>query len=181
METLIASRRLYEGRVLNLRVDDVRLPDGRPTVREIVEHGGAVAVVALDDDDYVLLIKQYRYAVGQVLIELPAGVLEPGEDPQACAARELEEETGCRAAVFEPLVTIYPSPGYTTEIIHLFIARHLEMGTPHPEADEYIELMRVPFTEALAMVERGEMRICNSIAIIGLLTAARKLGVISTV
>ena len=175
-ETWIASRRLYEGRVLNLRVDDVRLPDGQPAVREIVEHSGAVAVIALDDDDCVLLIKQYRYAVGQMLIELPAGVLEPGEDPQACAARELEEETGCRAAVFEPLITIFPSPGYTTEIIDLFIARHLEMGTPRPEADEYIELMRVPLAEALDMVDRGEIGIHNSITLVGLLTTARKLG-----
>jgi ADP-ribose pyrophosphatase len=177
METLMTSHRLYEGRVLNLRVDDVRLPDGQAAVREVVEHDGAVAVVALDDDDGVLLIKQYRHAIGQVLIELPAGVLEPGEDPRTCAARELEEETGCRAAVFEPLITIYPSPGYTTEIIHLFIARHLEMGPPRPEPDEYIELMRVPLAEALNMVERGEVGIHNSITLVGLLTTARKLGV----
>lgn len=174
-ETLIASRHAYHGRILNLRVDDVRLPDGGPAIREVVEHRGAVAVVALDENNCVLLIQQYRYAVAQSLVELPAGTLEPGEDPLACAARELEEETGYRAAVFEPLITIYPSPGYTTEVIHIFIARNLQAGPAHPESDEYIELVHMPLGEAVAMIARGEAEICNGIAVIGLLTAALKL------
>ena len=172
-ETCIARRRVYQGRVLGLRVDDVRLPDGQHTIREIVEHRGAVAVVALDENDQVLLIKQYRYAVGQTLLELPAGTLEPGEDPVTCAARELQEETGDRAATFEPLITIYPSPGYTTEIIHIFIARQLEAGPACPESDEYIELLHMPLTEALSMITRAE-KVCNGVAVSGLLAAALK-------
>lgn len=174
-ETLVTSQPIYEGRVLSLRVDDVRLPDGQASIREVVEHRGAVAVVALDEDGRVLVIRQYRYAVGQSLLELPAGTLEPGESPLACAARELEEETGYRAAAFEPLITIYPSPGYTTEIISLFIARRLEAGPPRPESDEYIELMWLPLSEAVARVTQSEASVCNGVTAVGLLAAAFKL------
>ena len=173
-ETLESSQRIYAGRVLNLRVDEVHLPSGQPAIREIVEHRGAVGVVALDEDDQVLLIRQHRYAVGQSLIELPAGTLEPGEEPLACAIRELEEETGYQAAVFEPLITIYPSPGYSTEIIHLFVARQLKAGPPRPESDEFIELLRMPLSQAIAMMARGEIEICNGIMVTGLLMAALK-------
>ncbi len=174
-EKLVVSHRVYEGRVLNLRVDDVQLPSGQQTIREIVEHGGAVAIVALDEDERVVLIKQYRYAVDCPLIELPAGVLEPGEEPLACAARELEEETGYQAGSFEPLITIYPSPGYTTEIIHMFVARQLEAGQPRPEHDEFIELLHMPLKQALEMIAHGEVEICNGVAVIGLMMAAFKL------
>ncbi len=177
-EVSIASRHLYKGRVLNLRVDDVRLPCGDQVVREIVEHRGAVAVVALDQDRHVILIRQYRYAIGHSLIELPAGTIELGEDALTSAARELEEETGYRAAEFEPLITIYPSPGYTTEIIHLFVARGLQAGPPRPESDEYIELMRVPLDKAVAMIVQGEMEICNGITVVGLLMAARRENIV---
>lgn len=171
-ETLVTGHHVYRGRVLNLRVDTVRLPDGQQTIREIVEHRGAVAVVALDENDNVLLIKQHRYAVGQDLIELPAGTLEPDESPLECAARELEEETGYRAGQLEPLVSIYPTPGYATEVIHLFIARHLQTGPSRPEMDEYIELVHMPLPEAVDKIVRGEFGICNGAAVVGLLTAS---------
>jgi ADP-ribose pyrophosphatase len=171
-ETLVSSQHVYQGRVLNLRVDDVRLPDGKQTIREVVEHHGAVAIVALDENNNVLLVRQYRHAAGRLLVELPAGTLEPGEEPLACAARELGEETGYRAATFEPLITIYPSPGYSTEVVHIFIARSLQAGPAHPESDEYIELMHMPLGEAVAMIARGEVEIYNGIAVTGLLAAA---------
>jgi ADP-ribose pyrophosphatase len=102
-ETVLSTRRIYEGRVINLRVDDVRTSNGVDTLREIVEHPGAVAIVAVDDEDRILLVRQYRHAAGRVMIEIPAGTLEPGEDPLSCAARELDEETGYIAAHIDRL------------------------------------------------------------------------------
>ena len=113
-ETVLASRKIYSGRVVSLRVDDVRTSRSLQTMREIIEHHGAVALVAVDDDDHVMFVQQYRHAVGRVTTEIPAGSLEPGEDPMASAARELAEETGYSAAQLERIGGIYPSPGFCT-------------------------------------------------------------------
>jgi len=167
VEATLESRHIYNGKILNLRVDRVALPDGRAVIREVVEFHGGVAIVALDDAQRVLLVRQYRYAVGRHLLELPAGNLEPGEQPEECAVRELEEETGYCAARIEPLCRFYSAPGGTDEIMHVFLATGLRPGRPRPEDDERIEVISVGLGEALAMIASGE--ICDAKSIIGLL------------
>jgi ADP-ribose pyrophosphatase len=167
-ETTLDSRRVYDGKILNLRVDRAALPGGGEAIREVVEFRGGVAVLALDDAQRVMLIRQYRYAVGESLWELPAGMLEPGELPQVCAERELEEETGYRAARIEPLCRFYSTPGATNEVLHIYLATGLTPGRARPEADERIQVIPTAWDDALAMVERGEIR--DGKTIIGLLT-----------
>jgi len=173
-EIVLASRRIYEGRVVNLRVDDVRTPGGMETQREIVEHRGAVALVAIDDGERVLLVSQYRHALGRVTTEIPAGTLEPGEDAVACAARELAEETGYSAARFERLGGIHPSPGFCTEYIHLFAATGLTRGEAQPEADEQIAVQALPWAEAMRRVRAGEMQDAKSVSALLLADARRR-------
>lgn len=156
------SARVYSGRVLNLDVHRVRFPDGSVGELEIIRHPGASAVIPFasdpaGDDPQVLLIRQFRYAAERVIYEIPAGRLEPGETPLACAIRELREETGCTAARVEPLITIYTTPGFTDEKIHLFMATGLTIGASSPEADEFIEVVTIPLSEVLLMIERGEI------------------------
>ena len=167
-ETTVASQRVYEGRLVNLRVDTVRLENGRLTEREIVEHPGAVAVVALDEDDNAILVRQFRKAAEKKLLEIPAGTLEAGEDPIACARRELKEETGYRAECLEQVGGLYPSPGFCTEYIHLYLATGLKKGLSAPENDEAIETIKVPLSDIPAMVSQGE--ICDGKSIAGLLS-----------
>ncbi len=159
----ISSRRAYSGRVISLDVDTVRFPDGQVGELEMVRHPGASAIVPFlsdpaGEDPQLLLLRQYRYAAEQVLWEVPAGRLDPDESPLACAHRELLEETGCRAARMEHLFTMYTTPGFTDEKIHLFMAVGLTAGEANREADEFIELERVPLSKALAMVEEGVIR-----------------------
>lgn len=173
-EIPLERRRIYEGRILHLRVDIVRLPSGGTTVREVVEHRGAVAIVPLLDDGQVVLVRQFRYAVGQVSLEIPAGTLEPGEDPLACARRELEEETGYRAARWERLGAIWPTPGYSTEEIFLFIARDLTPGSARPEFDEALRVVTMSWPEIWTAIEDGRLRDAKSI--VALTWAARRIG-----
>jgi len=168
VETTVASQRVYEGRLINLRVDTVRLENGRLTTREIVEHPGAVAVVALDEDDSVVLVRQFRKAAEGELLEIPAGTLEDNEEPSACARRELEEETGYRARHLEQIGGIYTSPGFCTEFIHFYLATGLQKGRSTPEDDEAIEIIKVPFSDIPALISRGE--ICDGKSIAGLLS-----------
>jgi ADP-ribose pyrophosphatase len=172
-EELLSSRTEFRGRLLTLRVDTIRMPSGRISEREIVEHPGAVAIVPLLEDGRVLLIRQYRHAAGTVLWELPAGVLEPQEPPEACARRELVEETGYAAGLLEPLVSIYLSPGFSTECIHLFLGRDLRAVQQSKQEDEQIEVHPLPFEEALELVRRGEIH--NAAACCGLLAAQDRL------
>jgi ADP-ribose diphosphatase len=172
-ETRLSSRRVYEGKVLNLRVDRAALPGGGEAIREVVEFHGGVAILALDNANRVLLIRQYRYAVGETIWELPAGMLEPGEMPQVCAERELEEETGYHAARLELLSRFYSTPGATDEVLHVYLATGLTPGGRRLEADERIEVTLTAWQEALAMVERGEIR--DGKTIIGLLTFQSRL------
>lgn len=171
-ETILHSERLFEGRVIKLDVMDVRLPNGEMGRRELIRHPGAVAVVALDDNDHVLMVRQYRIAAEQVMLEIPAGTLIPGEDSYVCADRELQEETGYRPGKLERIGGIYVAPGYTTEFIHLFLATELIESRLPGDDDEFIETERMPLTQALAMIDRGE--IFDGKSITALLTVARR-------
>jgi ADP-ribose pyrophosphatase len=171
--TVQRTERLYEGRVLNLRLDHTRLPDGTTIKREIIEHGGAVAMVPLDDEDYVHLVRQYRPAVDRHLLEIPAGGLEPGEDPVRSAERELQEEIGMFPGKLEPLGAFYPVPGYSSEVIHLFLARDLRPSTLPGDDDEDIAVERVALDELLAQIDQGAIEDGKTIA--GVLRVARHL------
>jgi ADP-ribose pyrophosphatase len=176
-EKITQTERIFNGKVVKLDVHTVQLPDGTQAKREMLDHNGAVAIVALDEDDNVLLIRQFRLGPKQVMVELPAGMLEIGEETATAEAaiRELREETGYRPQQVERVGGWYVAPGYSSEYIHLFIARDLVPDALEGDADEFIELFRVPFREALAMIDREE--IINTTAICGLLRAARYLGV----
>lgn len=158
----LESRRIYTGKVLNLDIDRVRFPDGSVGELEMIRHSGASAVVpflsgAAGDDPQLLLIKQYRYAASGFLYEIPAGRLDPGETPEMCARRELQEETGCSAKRMEFLYTMYTTPGFTDERIHLFLALELAPGAQHREADEFMELHTLRWSRVMGMIERGEI------------------------
>ncbi|MBI5670345.1 MAG: NUDIX hydrolase [Chloroflexi bacterium] len=173
-ETILTTKTVYQGRVVTLDVRRVRLPDGQEQQREVVRHQGAVALVALDEQQNVLLVRQYRSGAQQTMLEIPAGLLEPGEAPEVCAARELQEETGFKPARLEHLGGLHPTPGYTTEYIHLYLATGLSEARLTGDADEFIELLRLPFAEALALIERGA--ITDGKTLVGLLRVARRLG-----
>jgi len=157
---------IFEGKVVRLYLDKVLLPNGKEAEREVVLHWGAVGMVALDDEENVYLVRQYRHPVGEELIEIPAGKLDPGEEPLDCARRELMEEIGYSADEWRELTSFYTSPGFSDEMLHLFLARDLKEGVADPEEDEFLEIMHMPLQEALAMVARGEIR--DSKTIVGL-------------
>ncbi|NLO89673.1 MAG: NUDIX hydrolase [Clostridia bacterium] len=156
-EKRIDTRTIYNGRIVNLRVDTVMLPNGRNTQREIVEHPGAVAIVPVLSNGNIVLVKQYRAAVGKVLLELPAGTLEKGEDPHECALRELEEETGLSAGKMKQLVTFYPSPGFCSETIHVFVASELTKTQSSPDPDEFLRVVKLEISEILDRINTGEI------------------------
>ena len=151
-ETTLSRSYRYKGRIVNLRVDEARLPDGGTAAREVVEHPGGVCVAALTDDGELLFVRQFRYPYGEELDELPAGKMTPGEDPLECGKRELAEETGARAAHYRSIGRLYPSPGYCGEVIHMYLATGLTFGETHPDEDEFLEAKRVPLQEAAARV-----------------------------
>lgn len=163
-EPTISSERIYDGRVVSLRVDLVALPGGGLTKREIVEHTGAVVMVALDDQDNILLVRQYRKPVERELLELPAGGLEPGESPEQCALRELREETGFTGRQVRHLGGFYSSPGFCTEYLHAFLVTDLVRSQATADSDESIALVRVPRQEIPHLVGRGEICDAKSLA-----------------
>ena len=171
----VSGRRVYSGKVVHLDVDTVRFPDGSTGELEMFRHPGASAVVPFlsdpaGDDPQILMIRQYRYAAEQYLYEIPAGRLDPGEDPAQCARRELTEETGCTAERIEHLYTFYATPGFTDERINLFMAVGLEQGEHQRESDEFVEVEPMPLSRALAMIQDG--RIIDAKTALGILYAA---------
>jgi ADP-ribose pyrophosphatase len=159
----VKRRTLHDGPVGSFGLEEAQLPSGKRVTLEILRHPGAAAVVPFMDDERILLLHQYRHAPGGTIWEVPAGKLDPGEDPEACAARELEEETGYRAGRIERTGVILTSPGFTDERIHLFCAYDLQPGTLQHEHAEHIEIHEVRFSEALDMIERGEIIDAKSI------------------
>ena len=157
-EKKISSKEIFDGKVINVTVDAVELPNGAEGVREIVHHRGAVCVLPLTDDGDVICVRQFRYAHGEVLLEIPAGKLEGGEhDHRAAALRELSEETGAECSELIYLGKLYPSPAIFTEVIHMYLARGLTFGETHPDDDEFLEIERIPLEKLKDMVMRGEI------------------------
>ena len=173
-EDILSTETIFDGRIVHLKVHTVQLPDGATSKREMIHHQGAVAIVAVDDEQHVLLVKQFRLGAGRETIEIPAGILEANENPLEAVARELREETGYRPLNIESLGGMYVAPGYTTEYIHLYYASAYEKAPLEQDADEFVEPLRIPLIEAVAMIERGEINEGKSI--VGLLKIARKLG-----
>jgi len=167
-EKTLSSKTVYQGRVIKLRVDTVKMPDGRETSREIVEHGDCVAIVAIDADDNVLLVEQFRQPVGKALLEIPAGGIEGGEDAAKAVRRELREETGYLPGKVEGFGGFYAVPGYGTEYLHLYLATELTPSPLQAEDTKGIRLIRVPIAQILPLITSG--RICDGKSIAGLLT-----------
>ena len=183
-ERLVASELLHRGRFLEFRVDTVERADGHRARRDVAVHPGAVAIVAVDPEGCVLLVRQYRHPAGQALLEIPAGTLDRDpasgatEDPDAAARRELEEETGYRAAGWERLADFWTAPGFATERIFLYLATDLAAAGPDrraPDEDESLELVRLPWREAVAAAERGDIRDAKSL--IGITWLERRMKV----
>lgn len=172
-ERVTESRRIYSGRIVGLREDTVRMPNGRTAGREVVEHADVVAIVPLDRQGNVVMVRQYRLPAGATLLEVPAGGVDEGEEIEAAAQRELQEETGYRAEKLERLGGLFVSPGYCTEFVHLFLASGLIEDALEADADEDIAVERVPLAEAVRMAEAGDIRDGKSIA--GILLTARFL------
>ena len=147
----------YEGVIVNVNMDRALLPDGKECLREVVEHPGGVCVLPVEADGTVCCVRQFRYPMAEHLLEAPAGKVEPGEDPLVCAARELGEETGYEAGRLIPLGDYYTSHGYSTECLHLYLALELRRGEAHPDEGEFLDLVRMPYAELLAMVRAGKI------------------------
>ncbi len=164
-DEVIATKIVYTGRLINVRIDEIILKDGSRYSREIVEHPGAVVILAfLDDNDTILMVRQYRRAADKVLLELPAGTLNSNEMPEECALRELEEETGYRAHKIERLGSFYLAPGYSTEKIYAFFAKDLEERKQRLEVDEDIKVEKVKIKDLLAMINDGKIEDAKTLA-----------------
>ncbi len=156
-EKTIRCNEIYNGRILSLHVDDIELPNGEKAVREIVEHSGGVCVAAITDDNELYFVRQYRYPYKKVLLELPAGKLEKGEDPLKAGMRELEEECGVIAEKVIPMGTVYPTVAYCSEIIHLFAAKGLTATAQNLDKDEFLSFEKISIEKAAEMVMHGEI------------------------
>ena len=174
VEKKISSENVFDGTLLHVKKDTVELPNGHQSTREWIEHPGASAVIPLLPDNQIILVKQFRYPVGQVTLEVPAGKLDgKGEDPLICAVRELSEETGYTAGKIWKLTTIATTVGFSNEVIHLYAATNLTAGKQHPDEDEFINTVKIPLTAALQMVETG--KIIDAKSIISILLLAKHL------
>ena len=164
---------MYEGRVLKLRVDRVRAPGGQTVNWDVIEHPGSVSIVPIDADDQVLLVRQYRPAIAETLLEIPAGTLEPGESPEISAHRELREEIGMRAEWLRAIGSYYLVPGYSSELMHAYVATGLSPAPLPQDADEDISVESIPFAELVAQVYRGQLRDAKTVSSVLLLARER--------
>ncbi len=171
-EEQLSSKPVFEGKIVGLRIDQVRLAKGRVAVREVVNHKPAAVIVPLDDYGNVILVKQYRYAVGEALLEAPAGIIEDGEQPCDAAQRELREEVGLASGDLRKLGEFWMAPGFCNELMHAYEARDLKTSKLPADDDEDIRVVRVPLVQALDMIAAGEIRDAKTIA--ALLMAHRR-------
>lgn len=162
-EKTLRSKRVYEGRIINLRVDEVTVLHGT-SKREIVEHNGGSVIAAITDDDKIVMVKQFRKAMDRPILEVPAGKIDGDEDPADAALRELSEETGYTAGKLEKLTEFYPSVGYTTEVLHIYLATGLTAGACHPDENEVLEVMEMDLDEVCRMVMEGKIHDGKTIA-----------------
>ncbi len=166
LEKTVESQTLFQGKIVTLKVDKAQLPNGAVAGREVVEHPGGVAVLALFDDGTVPVVRQFRYPFREVVTELPAGKLERGEDPRPAALRELEEEVGVTCGELTDLGRLYLSPGFSTEVLHMYLARQLRQGACHPDEDEFLEVERVPFSALAEQVLSGAITDAKTVALV---------------
>lgn len=175
-EKTISSKTIFEGRVITVKHDTVLLPNGKESKREVVAHNGGVCVGVLTEDDCIYLVSQFRYPYMETIYEVPAGKLEKGEDPYDAGMRETHEETGCKPRKIESLGKFYPTPGYCGEVIHLYWTNDYEISSQKLDEDEFLNVKKVPFNEALEMVMSGEIRDGKTIAVILKLEIMRREG-----
>ena len=174
IEKQVSSESVFDGVLLHVKKDTVELPNGHTATREWIKHPGASAVIPILPDNNIILVKQYRYPVGKVTLEIPAGKLDiEGEDPLVCAKRELSEETGFTAGKIYKLTTIATTVGFSNEWIHIYAAEDLKSGKQHPDEDEFINYLKMPLKEAVKMVENGE--IFDAKSVVAILLAAKEL------
>ena len=171
---LLETETLYQGRAFTIRRDHLRLPDGRTTKFDIVEHHGSVVILPIDQDGNLIFVRQYRHATGKELLELPAGTLEPGEPAEACARREVREETGMAAGQLKEIGQFYLAPGYSTEFMIVYLATDLRHDPLEADADEFLQVEAVPLTRAFSLAESGQVPDAKSLA--ALLMARQHLG-----
>ncbi|MFI3166993.1 MAG: NUDIX hydrolase [Bacillota bacterium] len=171
-ETTKTQNKLYDGKIIKLFCDEIYLPNGEEAKREFVTHTGGVTILPIDDDNNVYFVRQFRYPYKAELLELPAGKKEAGEDPCECGMRELSEEIGATAKIFTPLAQMYPSPGYTNEVIHIYLAKGLSFSDLHLDEDEFLNVEKYPLETAIEMVMNGEIK--DGKTIIGILKYACK-------
>lgn len=163
-ERTLSSKAVYEGRIITVLVDQAELPNGKQALREVVRHPGGVAILPLDRDGSVTLVQQYRYPFHQLLLELPAGKLDEGEDHRAAAARELSEETGLEAGELTYLGCLLASPGFCDEKLHMYLARDLRRAKSHPDDDEFLNVVTMPFEELAQKVMDGTIEDAKTVA-----------------
>ena len=157
---------IYDGKILQLYNDEILTPGGKVAYREYVNHHGGASVLAVDDDNNIYMVEQYRYAYKQLLLEIPAGKLEKGEDAKVCAIRELKEEIGAECKEIKQMALVYPTPGYTNEPLYIFVATGLTFGDTKWDDDEYLNIKKIPFNKALEMVKSGEIKDGKSVVAI---------------
>jgi len=175
VEIPLSIETVFTGHVFSVDRVDVLLQDGKKAPREIVRHNGGAAIVPMDDQGNIYMVRQFRSPFDKVLLEIPAGKLEPNEDPELCAIRELEEETGLKSSHIESLGTIYPSPGYCAETLYLYLATHLTHGNANPDDGEFLNVHRIPLRILMQKIDSGE--ISDAKTIVALLKTARRLGI----
>lgn len=157
-EKQISSKYIFKGRIISLRVDEAELPNGKTASREIVEHNGGVTVVPLTDNNEIIMVEQFRYPYGEVVLEIPAGKRDLNEEPLACGKRELKEETGAVSNDFTFLGELYPTPGYCGETIYMYLAKNLSFGKTNPDEDEFLNVKKIPLKDAVDMILKGEIK-----------------------